>query len=857
VSWFRHSWLRVPFREIRSSPGKFLFVVVAVAVGVGALTGVRGFSEAFRGMLLSEARTLMAADLLIRVFDLPSAEQLAVMDSLQKRGIERTWITETVSMVSSERIRTPVLSEVKAVDPAVYPFYGELRLEPPGALADRLAADSVLVSDDLLLRLEAAVGDRITLGQEQFRIAGVVMLEPDRMTGSINVGPRIMLNREALDRAGLVQVGSRTSERFLFRVPPETIPIGDVRSELQGVFRRGLITDYRETHPLITRGLDRATTFLSLVSLIALVVGALGVATAMHAHLQQRMDTIAVMKCLGARSSQIIRIYVFQTLLLGLGGGLVGVALGFAVQAVFPNLIERYFQIRPQLQLDLVPAVQGLAIGILATLLFTLPPLIGIRDIRPAVIFRREMAGARKSWRERWLDIRASTVAGGLILLGIGGVTVWLSGEARNAILMSLYFLGGLTATLALLFGAAWALLRSLRAGLRRSPWRLPATLRHGAANLYRPGNHAEAVLVALGVGVMFTFTVYLVQHGLLQEMVRSAPPDMPNVFLVNITDRERDGLEDLLLRQPGVIGEAGVFASAEATVATVDGKPFEPVQVEGRRWRNRRERNVTWLAEKPQRVAVLEGTWWDPSLDASEAGAELCVAEDAAVWLGVRPGAVVEWTAAGRTIRSTVACIHSVEEVRFGSDLDFVFNPGALAGLPVTYFGGVRVEPAAVAALQRAAHQLYPTVTVINAAEVLEIVQGVIDQVAIVVRFVSLFAILAGIIILAASVAGSRFRRIREAAILKTVGATRRRVIAVFSIEFLILGLVAGLVGTLMATGFSGILLNQLLEAPLRFDVAAALASVTLTAVIAVLAGWLASYRILGQKPLEVLRNE
>jgi len=857
VSRIHHSWLRVPFREIRAAPAKFLFVIVAVAVGVGALTGVRGFSEAFGGMLLSEARTLMAADLMIRVFDLPSGDQLAVMDSLEDRGIERTWITETVSMVSSEQVRTPVLSEVKAVDPAVYPFYGEIRLDPPGPLRARLSADSVLVSDDLLLRLESAVGDSITLGEEEFRIGGVVTLEPDRMTGSINVGPRIMLTREGLERAGLVQVGSRTSERFLFRIPPETVPVGDVRAELEQVFRRGLITDYRESHPMITRGLDRATTFLSLVSLIALVVGALGVATSMHAHIQQRMDTIAVMKCLGARSSQIIRIYVLQTLLLGLAGGLVGVGLGFGVQVVFPSLIERYFQIRPPLHFDPVPAAQGLAIGILATLLFTLPPLLGVRAVRPAVIFRREMTETRKSLRERWLGIRSSAFAGGLILLGIGGITVWLSGDARNALTASLYFLGGLAVTLTLLFGVSWVLLRSLRVLLRRSPVRLPATLRHGAANLYRPGNHAEAVLVALGVGVMFTFTVYLVQHGLLQEMLRSAPPDMPNVFLVNITDRERAGIEDLLRRQPGVSGDPGVFASAEATVVSVNGEPLESVRVEGRRRRDRRERDVTWLGEKPEQVTILDGAWWDPVQDASQAGVQLCVAEEEAEWLGVRPGSTMEWTAAGRTISATVACIHSVEEVRFGSDIEFVFNPGALDGLPVTYFGGVRMEPDAVAALQRAAHELYPTVTVVNAAEVLEIVQGVIDQVAIVVRFVSLFAILAGVIILAASVAGSRFRRIREAAILKTMGATRRRVIAVFSVEFLILGAVAGLAGTVLATGFSGILLNRLLEAPLRIDTGAALAAVAMTALVAVAAGWFASYRILGQKPLEVLRNE
>jgi putative ABC transport system permease protein len=200
---------------------------------------------------------------------------------------------------------------------------------------------------------------------------------------------------------------------------------------------------------------------------------------------------------------------------------------------------------------------------------------------------------------------------------------------------------------------------------------------------------------------------------------------------------------------------------------------------------------------------------------------------------------------------------VYRVEEERFGSDMDFVFRPGALRGIPVMYFGGVRMKPENVAALQRAAYEQYPTVTVINAAEVLAIVQGVMDQAAAVIRFVSMFTVVAGVIILASSVAGTRFRRIREAAILKTLGATRKRVIAIFSVEFLILGSVAGLIGSLLASGLSALLLRRMLDAPFRLDLGPNVAAIALTALLAVTAGWLASYRVLGQKPLEVLRNE
>lgn len=850
--------LRIAAREARSSAAKFLFVILAVAVGVGALTGVRGFSEAFRGMLLREARTLMAADLLVRSFDFPTEQQMAVMEELEARGIRRTWITETVSMMSSERVPTPLLVSVKAVDPLVYPFYGEVKLDPEGALAERLTADAVAVSDDLVLRLEAGLGDSVRLGGKEFRVAGVVKLEPDRMTGSLNVGPRIMMTREGLDRAGLIQTGSRASQRFLFRIPEEGPPVGEVRAELKEVFPRALISDYRETHPRIEHGLDHATTFLSLVSLIALIVGALGVAMAMHAHLQQRMDTIAIMKCLGARSGQIIRIYLTQTLLLGLAGGVVGVALGSGVQAVFPVLIERYFSLRPEHSFSVLSAVQGMAVGILATLLFTLPPLLGIRDVRPAVVFRREMAEARRPWRERWLRLRASTVTGGVILLGIGLIATWLVGEdLADSLRVSGVFLGGLVVSLLSLSAIAWLLLWALRTFVRRAPWRLPTSLRHGLANLYRPGNHAQAVLVALGVGVMFTVSIYLVQHGLLADMMRSAPPDMPNVFLINVTEREREGLVELLSKQEGLEGAPQVFASVEAKIVAVDGTPIEQVPLEDWERRFRRTRSVTWLAEQPRQIEVVEGAWWEASETAGESGPRICVADRVAEALQLAPGSRIDWTAAGRNLSARVACVHRIEEIRFGANLEFVFNPGALDDFPTMYFGGVRVRPEAVGALQRAAYARYPTVTVINAAEVLAIVQEVVDQVALVIRFISLFAILAGVVILASSVAGTRFRRIREAAILKTLGATRKRVVAIFSVEFLILGAVAGLMGGLLASGFSRLLLTWFLDASFRYDVVPNLLAILLTAVIAVLAGWLASYRILGQKPLEVLRNE
>ena len=849
---------KIAWRESRASSAKFLFVVLAIAVGVGSLTGVRGFSRAFRDMLLRQARTLMAADLSVRVFELASPDQQAVLDSLERRGVRRTWITETVSMMAPAGASEPLLVSVKAVDPTIYPFYGAVRVEPAGGLADALTSNTVGVSEDGLLRLGVRVGDTVKLGAAEFRIAARVVAEPDRMAGSLNVGPRVLITRAGLDRTELLRPGSRASQRFLFKLPPVGLGVEQLRQELKRAFPDAMIADFRETHPVVTRGLDRATMFLSLVSLIALIVGALGVATAMHSHLQQKLDNIAVMKSLGGRSGQIIRVYMAQALLLAGLGAALGLALGGVVHAVFPLLIARYFPLKPEIQWEWLSMLEGLSVAVLTTMLFTLPPLLAVRRVRPSLILRREMAEAKPPLRERWRNARAPLAAVAVIVVGIAFIATWLAAgfvnQPRDALRAGAWFAGGLVASLIIMAGLAWLLLRGLRALLRAPAWRLPAALRHGIANLYRPGNHAQAALVALGIGVMFTLTVYLLQHSLLEQIAASAPPGMPNVFLINITEGEHAGVLDLLRRTPGAEGSPVLVGSVAARLVSIDGQPMEKRTGPGPDRRFRRARSVTWARDLPPQTQVVAGAWWKTwDLKAPQ----VSVSEETARLLRLKPGALLEWTCSGRRLAARVAAIHKTEAIRPGSNIEFILTPGALDGLPVLYFGGVRVRTAAVAALQRDAYRAFPSVTVINIADVLDRVQEVVDQIALVVRFISAFSILAGVIILASSVAGTRFRRLREVVILKTLGATRRRVAGIFSVEFLILGLVAGVLGSLLATGFSSLVLKRLLEADYRFDLLPNVVAVVLTALIANLAGWLASYRILGQKPLEALRQE
>lgn len=842
--------VKIAWRDLRASWSKFFFVILAVAAGVGALTGVRGFTESFRGMLSREARTLMAADLFVRIFSAPSPQQEEVLKSLQSRDVVVTRVLETLTMVASDPVPEPALVTVKALDPSVYPLYGEVKLNPEGALRAALSDDSVVISDDLKQRLRVEIGQNVRVGGQPFRVAAIIVTEPDRMSGSFSVGPRLMMTRTALEKTGLISLGSRASQRILFRLRGDYLP---VEAELKKAFPEGLIVNYKELNPNVQLGLQRATSFLSLVSLIALIVGAIGVATAMHAHLQTRMDSIAVMKSVGGRSGQIVRIFLAQTIMLGLMGGVLGVAFGFAVQSAFPALLEKFMQVKPEVAFTPTSALQGLALGLLTTVLFTLPPLLGIREIRPSLILRRDMAEIRQPLLQRLRKSGLSLVMGLLLCLGLGGVAASLvTGTPAEAVRIGGTFIGGLIVSLIVLSLTGAVLLALLKFVASRV--RMPMTMRHAIANLHRPGSQSRAVLTALGVGVMFTLTVYLVQRSVLDEIRRTAPPGMSNVFFLDVTPDQKDELAAVVNRWPGTLRQAEVISTVSCRLVAVNGVPIEQMPMTGQMRRFRMARTISSEAERPAGVNVVSGAWW------KSAGGEpqISIGQQAARVLKVEPGGTLTWDAFGKRITAKVAAIHRADEQRLRGMVEFYMSPGALEELPAVYYAGARVKPDQVGGLQRVLYEKFPTVTVINVADILDRVQEVVDQVALVIRFISAFAIFAGAIILASSVAGTRFRRVREMAVFKTLGATRQRIAAMFSAEFLILGTVAGLMGSLLATAFTWLVLKRFFEeAPFRVDGMAIVVSVALTAVIAALAGWLAIFRVLGQKPLEVLRGE
>jgi len=429
----------------------------------------------------------------------------------------------------------------------------------------------------------------------------------------------------------------------------------------------------------------------------------------------------------------------------------------------------------------------------------------------------------------------------------LGGIAWALSDSAKVGTAFALMFTIALVVLLALAAAALW----TVRFLLDRVRLRLPSSMRHGLANLYRPGNQSAAVLSALGTGVMLILAVYLMQAQLLREIKETASPKLPNIFLVDVTMDEVAGVKDFFAHQPGVREPLDLMPAVQGRFVSISGKPVE--QMKGQHYPLRMLENaeLTWADTLPEGDKLTQGAWWK---DAS--AKQIAIDEGVARRLNLGVGSTVELEVGGTVRALKVGAIYRADGQHLGGRVEFVLPSGELKDQPSTWYGGVHMDPKQVSVMERALFAAYPTITIINVADVLDRIENVVDQITFVVRLLAGFSILAGLTILASSIASTRFRRMQEAVVLKTLGATRMRIVRTFSVEFSVLGLLGGAVGVVFANLLTRLLLHRL-EVTFQIDWGATAIALIGTAVLATATGWIASYRILGLRPLQVLREE
>jgi putative ABC transport system permease protein len=836
-------------RETRASWRRLLFFFVCIAVGVGAIVALRSVIQSVRDVFGREARSLIAADVLVSTNrEWTETARETIERRLREAGVvRRTETIETPTMVrpsdSSKTVARMV--ELRAVGPE-FPLYGTVGLQSGRTYThEMLRGRGILVRPELLTALSIRVGDALTIGQSIFTIRDVITNEPGRRVGDFSLGPGVLIDLADLESSGLLRFGSRARRVLLLRIDDES-RVKPLVEALRSDFKDEFVNarSFRATDDEIGRDFDRAENYLSLVGLIIVILGGIAVSSVTRVFVQQKMRSIAVLKCVGARSAQIISVYLLQVLTLGLAGSLLGVGLARAAVAGIPLALGESKSLLADVDYGITwsAAVQGVGVGVLVSLLFSVVPLLQIRLVKPSLLLRDEpLRGGRD-----WLRLTAMiAVSAALVAL-----TAWQAASLQVGIAVTAGFCGlalALQTTGRLLIRAIAPL-----AGSRSFP------LRHAVLHLSRPGNQTRVILLAVGLGAFFIVGVRSLQTSLLEEFSIQSGEDSPDMFLMDIQRDQADGVRAFLGDPAHGSGGFVFIPVLRARVTGVSGRDtqlesFEDVRARGGLGR---EYTVTYRSRLEPNEKIVAGAFWDgPSPDA-----EVSVEKGIQERFRINVGDAIRFDVLGRIVTARVSSVREVDwrDSRAGGFM-FVFRPGVLDEAPQMVIAPLKGPdgPDARARFQHDLVEAFPNVSVIDFHEILATIRDVMSKVTLAVSVVGGLVLFSGALILVGAVAMTKFQRVYEAAVFKTLGANTRTIARMLLFEYGVLGLLAGTVGSLGAVGLTWGVSRWALDIPWRIFVGEHIGGVAATALLVATIGVLSSLDVLRHKPLATLRAE
>lgn len=866
--------LRLAWREARAARRRLALLTASVMAGVGALVAVNSFTDNLTTSVAEQAQALLGADLSIggnRPIDsVPAASRL--VDSLRRVGGPAVRSARTASFAAMAFAKNggARLVQVRTVE-AGWPFYGTIQTAPAGRWGT-LQRGGALVDPSLLPAIGAQVGDTIGLGDGRFEIIGTVVSVPGDVGLQMSFGSRVFIAHDALERTHLLGFGARAQyETFL--TLPATI---DAQAVAKGA-RPKLRTDRMRVRTVaddrdnLTDGLTRLGNYLGLVALAALLLGGLGVASAVHVFIRQKLDSIAMLRCLGATSWQVFAIHLLQALAMGLLGSVLGALLGVGLQQVMPLVLKDFIPVDVRVLPSPRAIAIGVGLGVWTAGVFSLLPLLGIRGISPLATLRRDVA-PMVSRRDplRLLAIVALVAS----VVGLSSVQV---GSLRQG--------SAFAVAIGIALLVLWIASRLLMAAARRwTPARFPYLWRQGLANLHRPANQTVTVVLALGFGAFLLTTLFTAQHNLLRDLrMDDVGGGRPNLVLFDIqTDQKR--IVDSALRTIGRTAPAPFTPIVAMRIAAVKGRAAKEMLARGttdtladtmaaarrggrRRgdgglWAIRREYRSTYRSTQGSGEKVTAGKWFGAgpwgSGRSEDDPVPISMETELAGEIGVKVGDAITWDVQGAMVHSRVTSLREVNWARFEPNFFVVFAPGALDKAPQTWVTLARVPDAVVRGqVQRRLAEGAANVTSIDLGDVQRAIEAVVDRVVLAIRFMALFSLATGTVVLVGAIATSRWQRVREGTLLRTLGATRGQVLQILSIEYAALGLGAAIVAAGLAGGAGWALSKWVFEA--RFElplVPMALLALGLVVLTTAVGLW-NSLDVLRRPPLEVLRGD
>jgi putative ABC transport system permease protein len=839
--------LRFAWRELRGGPRGFGVFVACIVLGVMAIAGVGSVAKSLSDGLSSAGRVILGGDLAFSLVQREaSGEEQAFLGA---HGVVS--VAATLPTMARTDDGRAALVEIKAVDGA-YPLFGAVAtnpaMPPPELFARQGDAFGAAVDPALLSRLDLKPGDRIAIGNAAIELRAVLTGEPDKLAGGIGFGPRVLISEAALRASGLLQPGSIVRWQYRLRLPDREASDGAVAS-VEKAARSAHpnagwdIRTRSKASPQLERNVERFSQYLTLVALTALLVGGVGVANAVASHLARKRDSIATMKALGATGAGVFAVYCTQIVLVAFFATLLGAVLGavlpFVIATAFGSLIP--LPVAPSLYPGTL--VLSIAYGMLTALAFALWPLGRAHDISVSMLFRDQIAAERRWPRRRYVIATVSIIA------ALAALAVLFTYDHRLAAIF--------LASAALVFVALRLVAMLVMAVARRLPRPRSTPLRLAIANIHRPGALTPSVVLSLGLGLCLLVTLIEIDGNLHRQFTAGLPEKAPSFFFLDIPSADAERFDGVVRAQAprSTLERVPMLRGRIVAANGIKAEDLKPG--EGSAWVLRGDRGITYATAVPDGSRVVAGDWWG----ADYAGAPLVSLESkTAADLNLKVGDSVTVNVLGRNITARIANLRAVDWQNLGINFVLVFSPGAFAGAPhsdiatLTFTDGD--TPAQETALIKALAKTFPAVSAVRVKDALETVDRLIGSLLLGLRSASAVTLIAAALVLGGALAASQRFRIYDAVVLKTLGATRGRLIAAYALEYLLIGLATVLFGVAAGSLAAALVVIRVMEVPFVFVPAQAAGAAGAALLVTVVLGLLGTFTALDRKPAEVLRN-
>lgn len=833
------------WRDARSNKKRLFIYISAIIIGVAAQVAITSFRDSLNHTIDNQSKELLGADLEIETEE-PFPDTLkAYFDTL---GGEQATITEFPSMVLFPKTGNTRLSNVRALK-GNFPFYGKLETIPASASQNFKSDTSALVDQSLLTQFGIEVGDSVKVGQVTFPISGAITKVPGESAAAAMIGPRVFIPASMLDSTNLVQRGSRVEYKqyFKFADGRNLSPVETRLDSLEASL--GMDVDYEtveERREEIGEAVGNLGKFLNLVGFIALLLGGIGVASSIHVYINQKISTASVLRCFGASSNQTMSIFLIQAVVLGFAGALTGTLLGIGIQYLLPSLVSDFLPVNVEIMISWLSIGLGLFTGMGVALVFALLPLLALRKASPLYALRTMQESITALLSNKTKGVIYTAVA-----LAVMGYATLLTADWQVAGLFTL----GMIAAFGLLLLVAKLLMKLVRAYF---PSHWPYVWRQGLANLYRPHNQTATLMLSLGLGMLLVSTLYFSQDMLMEELEFATRDDAPNLIFFDIQPDQNEGVNQILKEQGVAILQNVPMVTMR--MDSLRGRSTQAIDDDTTNkvndWALRREYRSTYRDSLIDSETLLKGEWIGQA--PAEGPVPVSAAQEIAEDLNLSVGDSLTFDVQGVPIQAYVASIREVDFQRVQPNFFMLFPTGVLEEAPQIFVTVSRAPGEKVSAsVQQSVVREFPNVSAIDVSRILETINQFIDKISFAIQFMALFSIITGLIVLASSVATSRFQRIKESVLLRTIGASKKQIIKILSVEYLFLGILASLTGLILSVGATWLLGYFYFEITFVPNLWVIVIGTIVVTSLTILIGMFNSRSVYKKTPLEVLRAE